>query len=136
MIIFRRKNFANIPNPGAYNGDTVSKQNSMAYQQQQAQAGQSNDDSPASSKDLLIQQMRLQRQIMITQQQRQRMQNQETMEQMKQLSQKSKAQSDKDNAEKSQNIRVQRQQQEDQKPDNTGLYKTKSKILPPVSMKV
>lgn len=134
MIKFRLKKFADIPSPGAYLKDTAPQAgnsnnlnpNSQAQQQQEQQI---------TSKDLLIQQMRLQRQIMITQQQRQKLQNQETMAQMRQLNQKSKAENDKDNQQNSQNIRTNKMEQENAKPDNTGLYKTKSKIIPPVSMK-
>lgn len=86
-----------------------------------------------TSKDLQIEQMRLQRQILETQ----RMQAEERMQEMKQVNQTQKLEQKKDEAQKDNQLKVKKidAQNSRQEVNNIGLYKTKSKPTPTVSMK-
>lgn len=91
-----------------------------------------------TSKDLQIEQMRLQRQILETQRMRQRMQAEERMQEMKQVNQTQKLEQKKDEAQKDNQLKVKKidAQNSRQEVNNIGLYKTKSKPTPTVSMKI
>lgn len=86
-----------------------------------------------TSKNLQIEQMRLQRQILETQ----RMQAEERMQEMKQVNQTQKLEQKKDEAQKDNQLKVKKidAQNSRQEVNNIGLYKTKSKPTPTVSMK-
>ena len=92
-----------------------------------------------TSKDLQIEQMRLQRQILETQRMRQRMQAEERMQEMKQVNQTQKLEQKKDEAQKDNQLKVKKIDAQNSRQEvninNIGLYKTKSKPTPTVSMK-
>lgn len=109
MIILRNKNFSEeLPSP-----------------QEQAK----------SSQELLIEQMKTQRALMQTQRQRERLQAEETQSRMKSLRQAQKIEKDKDEEQQKSNIRV-KKLESDEGAKNVGLYKTKTRAVPPVPMKV
>lgn len=127
MIILRNKLFAtnmsSIIKPPK--GNSVSLKNSIG-------------GKIPSSKDLQIEQMKLQRQVMVTQRQKQALQAQEKLARDKQLVQLQKSN-------QKENIQNQKQMIEAKKlgdenrlnpaDRNWGLIKSSSKITPPVSMK-
>lgn len=92
---------------------------------------------PVTSKDLLEEQMKLQRQLMITNRMRQKMQAEERQEEMKRISQIQKAEAKRDEQESENRIRTKRveAQSGEAVKDNTSLYKTRSKPVTPVPMK-
>lgn len=117
-MIIKRKLFASYPTP---------EQNPEIDQARQEM----------TSKDLQIEQMRLQRQILETQRMRQRMQAEERMQELKQSTQNQKLEQKKDEAQKDNQLKVKKidAQNNRQEVNNIGLYKTKSKPTPTVSMK-
>lgn len=125
MIIFRRKEFA-LADQGQ--GQIVSSP------QQSDQASITNE---VTSRTLLLQQMRLQRQIIQTQQARRELEQQERLSKMKQLGQLQKTEQEKEDREKSNQVQIKKSEDGVRKMnDNTSLYKSKAKTVPPVSMKV
>ena len=96
------------------------------------------DKQNMTSKDLQIEQMRLQGQMIETQKMRQRLQAEERMQRMRQISQVQKMEQKKDEEEKDNQIKVRKieNQKENNNSENIGLYKTKSKPVQPVSMKM
>lgn len=90
-----------------------------------------------SSKDLQIEQLRLQRQLLETQKLRQRIQAEERMQQLKANRQAQKIEQQKDEQQQDNQIKVKKieSQSNSDKFNNTPLYKTKSKPSPTVSMK-
>ena len=125
MIVFRRKEFA-LADQGQ--GQTVSSP------QQSDQASITNE---VTSRTLLLQQMRLQRQIIQTQQARRKLEQQERLSKMKQLGQLQKTEQEKEDREKNNQVQIKKSEDGVRKMnDNTSLYKSKSKTVPPVSMKV
>ncbi len=112
MIQFRMKKFAAPQNP-------------QADQQPQP-----------TSQELLIQQMRLQRQIIQTQQQRQRLQQQERMARIRQANQMQRAKNEDAQEDTKNQIKIRKMQDGSEQSDNTSLYKSKAKVTPPVPMKV
>ena len=90
-----------------------------------------------SSRDLQIEQMRLQRQILETQRMRQRIQAEERTQQLKQTTQVQKMEQKKDEARDENQLKAKKidAQNNRQEINNIGLYKTKSKPTPTVSMK-
>lgn len=97
-----------------------------------------NEKQNMTSKDLQIEQMKLQRQMMETQKMRQRLQAEERMQKMKQVSQIQRMEQKKDEDNKDNQLKVRRieKQTENNNSENIGLYKTKSKPVQPVSMKM
>ena len=90
-----------------------------------------------SSRDLQIEQMRLQRQVLETQRMRQRIQAEERMQELKQSTQAQKIEQKKDEAREDNQLKVKKIDAQNNRKDvnNIGLYKTKSKPTPTVSMK-
>lgn len=90
-----------------------------------------------SSRDLQIEQMRLQRQILETQRMRQRIQAEERTQQLKQTTQVQKMEQKKDEVRDENQLKAKKidAQNNRQEINNIGLYKTKSKPTPTVSMK-
>jgi hypothetical protein len=126
MIVFRRKEFALADDQGQ--GQIVSSP------QQSDQASITNE---VTSRTLLLQQMRLQRQIIQTQQARRKLEQQERLSKMKQLGQLQKTEQEKEDREKSNQVQIKKSEDGVRKMnDNTNLYKSKAKTVPPVSMKV
>lgn len=125
MIVFRRKEFA-LADQGQ--GQIVSSP------QQSDQASITNE---VTSRTLLLQQMRLQRQIIQTQQARRKLEQQERLSKIKQLGQLQKTEQEKEDREKSNQVQIKKSEDGVRKMnDNTSLYKSKAKTVPPVSMKV
>lgn len=125
MIVFRRKEFA-LADQGQ--GQIVSSP------QQSDQVSITNE---VTSRTLLLQQMRLQRQIIQTQQARRKLEQQERLSKLKQLGQLQKTEQEKEDREKSNQVQIKKSEDGVRKMnDNTSLYKSKAKTVPPVSMKV
>ncbi len=125
MIVFRRKEFA-LADQGQ--GQIVSSLQ---------QSDQASITSEVTSRTLLLQQMRLQRQIIQTQQARRKLEQQERLSKMKQLGQLQKTEQEKEDREKSNQVQIKKSEDGVRKMnDNTSLYKSKAKTVPPVSMKV
>ena len=125
MIVFRRKEFA-LADQGQ--GQIVSSP------QQSDQASITNE---VTSRTLLLQQMRLQRQIIQTQQARRKLEQQERLNKMRQLGQLQKTEQEKEDREKNNQVQIKKSEDGVRKMnDNTSLYKSKAKTVPPVSMKV
>lgn len=91
-----------------------------------------------TAKDLQIEQMKLQRQILQTQRMRQKMESEERLHQSKQLAQLQRAQQKEDQSEKENQVRV-RKLQDDSSINpadrNWNLVKSKAKTTAPISMK-
>lgn len=123
MIILRRKFYA------ALNSNKPNEIDQSQLQQ----------PDTLTSKDLQIEQMKMQRQIMATQRMRQKMQAEERQAQAKQLAQLQKAQQKDNQEEKNNQVKVQRMQQNNENLNpadrNWNLVKTKAKTTQPVSMK-
>lgn len=125
MIVFRRKEFA-VADQG---------QGQIVYSPQQSD--QASITNEVTSRTLLLQQMRLQRQIIQTQQARRKLEQQERLSKMKQLGQLQKTEQEKEDREKSNQVQIKKSEDGVRKMnDNTSLYKSKAKTVPPVSMKV
>ena len=90
-----------------------------------------------TSKDLMLEQMRQQRQWLQTQRLRQRLQAQEKRDQMKasMMNQKRQSEEDKQDLKNSINIKKVENQSSEAEAKNVGLYKTRSRALQPVPMK-
>lgn len=82
----------------------------------------------------MIQQMRLQRQLIQTQQARRKLEQQERLAKSRQLNQQQRMEAEKDMREDSNNLKVKAQEKESGKASNTSLYKTRSVPNQPVSM--
>jgi len=127
MIVFRRKEFA-LADQGQGQGQTVSSP------QQSDQASITNE---VTSRTLLLQQMRLQRQIIMTQQARRKLEQQERLSKMRQLGQVQRTEQEKEDRDKINQVQIKKSEDGVRKMnDNTSLYKSKAKTVPPVSMKV
>ena len=91
-----------------------------------------------TAKDLQIEQMKLQRQLLQTQRMRQKMESEERLHQSKQLAQLQRAQQKEDQSEKENQVRV-RKLHDDSSINpadrNWNLVKSKAKTTAPVSMK-
>lgn len=91
-----------------------------------------------TAKDLQIEQMKLQRQLMQTQRMRQKMEAEERLNQSKQLAQMQRSQQKEDREEKENQVRVRKLQDDtaiNPADRNWNLVKTKAKPTAPVSMK-
>ena len=91
-----------------------------------------------TAKDLQIEQMKLQRQLLQTQRMRQKMESEERLHQAKQLAQIQRSQQKEDQEDKQNQVRVRKLQEDSQlnpADRNWNLVKTKAKTTAPVSMK-
>lgn len=95
---------------------------------------QQNPGEQMNSKDLLIEQMRLQRALLQTQRQRQQVQAQESRDRMRQIQSAQRIEQKKDEQE-SKNELKRRKLEVDEGAKNVGLYKTRSNPVSPVPMK-
>lgn len=86
-----------------------------------------------TSKDLQLEQGRLQRELMKTQRLRQKMQQEERQNDAKRLMQLQKMEQKKDMEEDKARIRIKKM--EDDKEEKTSLYKSKPHLVAPVPMK-
>lgn len=96
-----------------------------------------NDQQQLTSKDLAIENMRMQRQIMINQRMRQKLQAQEHADRLRQISRAQRDEDERDQEDAKNQIKIKKIEQENTSSEarNVGLYKTKSKPTPPVPMK-
>lgn len=101
--------------------------------QQNPQPQEVEQDSKMSSRDIQLEQMKLQRQLMQTQRMKQRMQAEERRDEAKRLMQQQKLEQQRDREEQKQRISIKRQENNDNV--NTSLYKSKSHPVAPVPMK-
>lgn len=88
-----------------------------------------------TSKDLAIENMKMQRQLMMNQRMKQKLQAQERADRMKQIAKIQKSEDEKDEQETKNQINRKKVEQEKDEAKNVGLYKTKSKMPAPVPMK-
>lgn len=86
-----------------------------------------------TSKDMQVEQMKLQRQLLVTQRMKQKLQADEKRAEMNQLLQRQRMEQRKDMEEDKQRVRVKKMEQSDN--NNSNLYKTKSRPVAPVPMK-
>ena len=130
MIVLRNKAFAQqqvnkIPKPG----ETIDP----GKQPQLPKQGDDNSQE-VTAKDLQLEQMKLQRQQIQIQHQRQQLLAKEQMAKARNMTQLQKMENEKEQSENKDRIRTRQQEVVNQKPDNTALYKTKSKAVQPVAM--
>ena len=120
MILIRNKVFADLP-----------------QSQNQPNANPSPKDEMLTSKELMIEQMKQQRQIMQTQRLRQKIQAQENRDQLKAIQNAQRVEREEKDDDMKNNIKVKRIENQDNSAEakNVSLYKTRSKIVPPVPMK-
>ena len=114
MIILRTKNF-DIP-------DIIGPQVAAPEPQDQSQA-------------MMIEQMKMQRAMMMNQRQRQKLQAEEAQNRVKALQTAQKVAAQKDEADQKNRIQAKTLESKENEAKNVGLYKTRSTIIPPVSMK-
>lgn len=123
MIVLRNKRYSDyVPKPG----ETAKVNNGQG--QQPSQQLPSQGEQQVTSKDLQLEQLKLQRQ-------QQLILHQQAMLQQKETLQRQKMENDKDESDDKDRIKIRQQEIKDGKADNTGLYKTKSKANQPVPMK-
>ena len=110
MIIFRKNFSSMVPQVGEGNGKLTSR-------------------------DLQLEQGRLQRQLLITQRMRQKLQADEKRSRLNRIVQLQKMEQRKDIEEDKQLVRVKKLEEDKEAEANTTLYKSKSKPVAPVPMK-
>lgn len=98
-------------------------------------AQQGNNGSNPSSNDLMVQQMKLQKQVMETQKQREKLRSEETRKRLQVMQRTQKMQNEQDEEQREDQIKAKKLEMENNKPDNQGLYKSKSKIVTPIPMR-
>ena len=116
---------ANVPKPG----ETIDPGKTTPQQQQGAGTSQE-----LTAKDLQLEQMKLQRQQIQIQHQRQQLLAKEQMAKARNMTQLQKMENEREQSDNKDRIRTRQQEAANQRPDNTGLYKTKSKAVQPVAM--
>ena len=135
MMIIKRKLYALVNQQSDYNNKSNGGNvNSGGAQQSQQQP----QPDTLTAKDLQIEQMKLQRQLLQTQRMRQKMESEERLHQAKQLAQIQRSQQKEDQEDKQNQVRVRKLQEDSQlnpADRNWNLVKTKAKTTAPVSMK-
>ena len=126
MIILRSKNYS-VPNPG----DVTDPTTNSSAQPDMEDAMRSQE---ISARDLQIERMKLQRQQMQINNQRQQLQVKEQISKNRQLTQLQKAEKEKEQSVGKDRIRIRQQENNNQTPNNTGLYKSKAHAVQPTSM--
>ena len=99
-----------------------------------AQKSSKVQDETLTSKDMQLEHLKLQRQLMQTQRMRQKLEAQERRDETKRLMQLQKMEQQRDLEEDKQRVRVKKIEKDSEK-SNTSLYKSKSHPVAPVSMK-
>lgn len=89
-----------------------------------------------TSRDLQLEQMRMQRQLLQTQRMREKLAAQERRDAMKTLQQSQKDDTDEKESQAKNQIRLKKLDNEETGAKNVNLYKTRSKVVSPVPMKV
>lgn len=114
------------------------KTKSFAYPDPNPPVSQAANNQQLTSKDLAIENMRMQRQLMINQRMRQKLQAQEHADRLRQISRAQRDEDDRDEQDMKNQIKIKKIEQDNSSSEakNVNLYKTKSKVTPPVSMKV
>lgn len=87
-----------------------------------------------TSKDIQVEQMKLQRQLLTTQRMEQKLKAEERRSEMNRIIQQQRMEKNKDLEEDKQRVRIKKMEQVNNDA-NTSLYKTKSRPVPPVAMK-
>ena len=123
MLILRKNKLFAVTN-------TVNKPNAPQEQEQQPNPG----EQIKTSKDLLVEQMKLQRVLLQTQKQRQQVQAQETRDRMRQIQSAQKIEQRKEEQEDKSDLK-RRKMEVDEGAKNVGLYKSRSNPVAPVPMK-
>jgi hypothetical protein len=97
----------------------------------------SGNNQTLTSRDLALENMKMQRQIMINQRTRQKLQAQERADQLRQISRAQKDESERDQQDTKNQIKIKKIEQDNSTSEakNVGLYKTRSKPITPVPMK-
>lgn len=94
----------------------------------------SDNNSPSSS-DLMEEQMKMQRELLKTQRQREKMRSEETRRRLQVMQSYQRQEAQKDQEEEKNQIKTKKIEQEQNKPENIGLYKSRSKIVTPIPMR-
>ena len=123
MIVLRNKLYS-VPKPGE-----------MRTPKQQQGTGQNNSQI-TSMRDLQAAQMRLQRQQILIQHQKQQLLAKNEMQKRRALLQRQKIAADEEISDNKDRIKVRQMESQENNKDNTSLYKTKSRPVQPVPMKV
>lgn len=123
MLILRKSKLFAAPS-------AVNKPDAPQEQEQQP----SPEEQVKTSKDLLVEQMKLQRVMLQTQKQRQQAQAQETRDRMRQIQSAQKVEQQKEEQEDKNDLK-RRKMEVDEGAKNVGLYKSRSNPVAPVPMK-
>lgn len=92
------------------------------------------DTSALTPRDLQLENMKMQRQIMINQRTRERLEADRVKTRMKEIQTAQRIDQKRDEQENKNRLQVQRLQQTEDIPRNVGLYKSKSRTVNPVPM--
>ena len=98
------------------------------YSDSQAQA-------QATANDLQAEQMRLQREQLKIQRQKEKIKSDEMKKRLAMTQSAQKQQADSEQEDAKNQIKVKKLEQENNKPDNVGLYKSRSKVVTPIPMR-
>ena len=98
-------------------------------------SSQPNNQDQLTTKDLQLEQMKLQRQLMQTQRMKQRLESEEKREQSRRIMQLQKMEQRRDIEEDKQRLKSKKLENDSSDKNNTSLYKSKSHPIAPVSMK-
>jgi len=103
-----------------------------------AQTEPESSNQKLSSRDLALENMRMQRQLMMNQRTRQKLQAQEIRDRQKMVTSAMKAEEKKDEQDMKNQIKIKKIEQDNSNNEarNVPLYKTRSKPVQPVPMKV
>lgn len=85
--------------------------------------------------DLQAEQMKLQRQAMELQKQRERLRAEETKKRLSVIQDIQRQQAQRDEEEAKNQIKIKKIEQENNRPENVGLYKSRSKVVTPIPMR-
>lgn len=88
-----------------------------------------------TSTDLMAEQMKLQRQAMEIQKQREKLRSEEARKRMLTMQRLQKQENEKDEQQREDQIKAKKLEMDNYKPENQGLYKSKSKIVTPIPMR-
>ena len=94
-----------------------------------------NQQQQPTSNDLMIEQMKLQKQAMETQKQREKLRSEEARKRMTMMQRLQKQEDEREDKERNDQIKAKKIEQDNNKPENQGLYKSKSKIVTPIPMR-
>jgi hypothetical protein len=123
MIVLRDKEFS-VPNVG----ETISSKSQIPQQEDV-------NSQELTSRDLLLEQMRLQRQQRLIQHQKAQLQVKENMARARALAQQQRLEREKGEDDQKDSIRIKQMEENSNVAKNTSsLYKTKSRPITPISM--